>query len=108
MQYVLGQTHRMIMEIQTGVHVYAKLHHLCDLFSQNGMGREIKTANCLFFDTTRTPTEQKLGSKANLREHLESPNECLELLIQPANYLLRSRELGIYCIAGAPGTPWLQ
>jgi hypothetical protein len=30
------------MEIQTGIHVYAILHHLCGLFSQNGMGREIK------------------------------------------------------------------
>src|ERR1700722_18015032 len=98
MGYVLGQTQRRTREIWTGAHVYAVLRHMQD----------IKTANCDFFDTTRTPTEQKSGSKVILRENFDSSNECLELLIQPTNYLPRKLRIGYLLHRWSSFTPWLQ
>jgi hypothetical protein len=54
-----------------GAHVYMVLH-------STACAGNIKTANCNFFDTTGTPTEQKSGSKVILRENLESSNRTFD------------------------------
>jgi hypothetical protein len=52
--------------------------------------------------------EQKSGSKVILRENLESSNGCLELLVQPANYLPRKLRIGYLLHRWGSCTPWLQ
>jgi hypothetical protein len=109
MEYVLGQTQRRTTEVQTGgACIYGASLSVRHFSLSMACAGEDKTTNCHSFDTTRTLMEQKSGSKVILRENLESSNECLELLVQPANYLPRKLRIGYLLHRWGSCTPWLQ
>lgn len=109
MEYVLGQTQRRTTEVQTGgACIYGASLFVRHFSLSMAYAGKDKTANCHSFDTTRTLTEQKSGSKVILPENLESSNECLELLVQPANYLPRKLRIGYLLHRWGSCTPWLQ
>ena len=71
MEYVLGQTQRTTTEAQTGgACIYGASLFVRHFSLSMAYAGKDKTANCHSFDTTRTLTEQKSGSKVILRDNL--------------------------------------